>query len=838
MSDSKNTPSSNFANIPDEMKAHPNFVLYKLENRGGAKPAKVPYSVHGDMAKVNDPSTCATFEEVMRVFQNGGYDGIGFVFENTPFIGIDIDGCYDEQGTLSEAATDAWHLAQSYTELSQSDKGLHIIMRGTLPPGERRNTQTGFEMYGHGSPRYFAMTGNVGQQTLPIRECQAAISEIHAKYIAAPVPTSVALAVPKGAVSDEPERNAGTNDSASDLEYLNIGLKQDPYFIGLWNGERPHGNESSDDMAFMNKLAYWCNGNVKLMKQAFFDSPHYDQKDTAHKQKCQRDDYMRSTIDTALSGLTGTAQADNIAWQQQQIAPESSADDDIAETTMFQPLTPFELRDASPTPSFPTEMLPDLLRRVTEAVSESLQVACDMVAVCLLTIISLCVQKRFKVNPKGDWFEPVNLYTLIIARSSDRKSPVLGWGMQAVSQFVADYNEQIAPKISEYKTKCDILRRRIESHKRAFADNKKLNGVIPTEAVILKLVHELSELEKNPVNELTLTASDATTEALAAEMAANHEKLGIVSDEGGMFQILSGLYSKGTANIDAVLNAFNGSAIQIIRKTGKKIDLKRPLLTILLMAQPSVLEEVMENKQFVGRGLLARFLYSLPDSFVGSREYEDVSVPAAIESEYTEFIYRLLDFASSGQTDIIKYTPEAHAEAKALHDEFEPTLRNGDSPAVEEWGGKFEGKVARIAAILHIVEHVELAADIPISGETYAQARSIGDYFIAHAHAAYNQMGVAEAQATSDAKYIWRHLLKAGVDEISKRDLQQKVCSRNRFPKATDIIPGLDVLVERGYIAICKVAPAQNTKNRAIGGRPPEMVYINPLLTESEEVTS
>jgi len=836
MSDSKNTPSSNFANIPDEMKAHPNFVLYKLENRGGAKPAKVPYSVHGDMAKVNDPSTCATFEEVMRVFQNGGYDGIGFVFENTPFIGIDIDGCYDEQGTLSEAATDAWHLAQSYTELSQSDKGLHIIMRGTLPPGERRNTQTGFEMYGHGSPRYFAMTGNVGQQTLPIRECQAAISEIHAKYIAAPVPTSVALAVPKGAVSDEPERNAGTNDSASDLEYLNIGLKQDPYFIGLWNGERPHGNESSDDMAFMNKLAYWCNGNVKLMKQAFFDSPHYDQKDTAHKQKCQRDDYMRSTIDTALSGLTGTAQADNIAWQQQQIAPESSADDDIAETTMFQPLTPFEPQDTSPTPSFPTDMLPDLLRRITDAVSESLQVARDMAAFCLIAIISLCMTKRFKVNPKGDWFEPVNLYALIIARPSDRKSPVLNWLMQPVHQFVADYNELNKREVEHYKTTCDTLRKRIESHKNAFASSKKINGLTVTEADINDLVDELLVLEENPVNYLTLTVSDATTEALAAIMADNNEKMGLVSDEGGMFQILSGLYSKGNANLDVVLNSFNGGVVQVTRKIGKDVAMRSPLLTILLMVQPTVLEEVMSNKQFVGRGFLARFLFSTPNSTVGSREYESVPIPAAIESEYKEFIYRLLEFASSGQTGTIKYTPEAHAEAKALHDEFEPTLCNGDSPALEEWGGKFEGKVARIAAILHIAQHVELAADIPISGETYAQARNIGDYFIAHAHAAYNQMGAADDQATSDAKYILKRLLEKDTDEISKRDLHQQC--RSRFKKSESMQPGLDVLIERGYIAICKETSAQNAQNRAVGGRPPDMIYINPLLTGSEEVTS
>ena len=49
MKDIQNVQTSNFENLPDEMKVHPNFVLYKLENRGGAKLAKVPYSVHGDI---------------------------------------------------------------------------------------------------------------------------------------------------------------------------------------------------------------------------------------------------------------------------------------------------------------------------------------------------------------------------------------------------------------------------------------------------------------------------------------------------------------------------------------------------------------------------------------------------------------------------------------------------------------------------------------------------------------------------------------------------------------------------------------------------------------------
>ena len=828
--------SNLFENLPEEMKAYPNFLVWRLEDRGGKKPSKVPYSPHVGPGKVNDKSTWGTFDEALCAYQSSNYHGIGFVFSDTPFVGIDIDNCYDEDGTASEEANQACTIAQSYVELSQSGKGLHIIMRGTLPSGKRRrNTTTGFEMYGHGSPRYFAMTGNTGGNSLPIRDCQEAIDEIYARYIAEPEPepAAAALAVPKYKTANQAEQNSSIVDAQTDEGYLLIGLTQDQKFLSLYNGEHPHGDESSDDMALFNKLAYWSNDNAELMKQVFLTSPHYQQKDTAHKQKCQREDYLRNTLAKSLVGPRMTARAKNAVWQQEHdsfVYSVYSLNGDESEN-MFFPLIPFETPDDSSNPGFPTQELPDLLRRITEAVAESFQVSPDMVAVALITIISLLIQKRFEVTPKDDWTMPVNLYTLIIARPSDRKSPILTWLMQYPHQYITKKNDALTPEVQKYKMQLDLFHQNIEKYKKAHIHNKKVNGVPVTVQDILTLINKRIEFEKTPVNYKTLSVNDITMEALAVAMADNDEKMGIVSAEGGMFQILSGLYSGGTANIDVVLNSFNGEAVQINRKGSKNIAMQSPTLTILLMVQPTVLSDVMDNRQFVGRGLLARFLFSFPQSIVGSRKYNTVPVPPALESEYKELIDRLLELASSGETSTITYSNEAKDKAEQLHNDLEPTLRDSDSPALEEWGGKHEGRVARIAALLHIAQHVEQAADIPISGETFAQAKTIGDYFIDHAKFAYQSMGATGDQATQDATYIWNRLSSADVDEMSKRELHQ-TCSRKKFPKVEDMKPGLDVLIDRGYIAICKQAPTQNHQNhqKASGGRPTEIIYINPLL--------
>ena len=65
--------------IPAELKAVPNWVMFRLEHRvNQLKPAKVPYQPSGDHAKANDPTTWNTFETCLQVV--GKFDGIGFEF--------------------------------------------------------------------------------------------------------------------------------------------------------------------------------------------------------------------------------------------------------------------------------------------------------------------------------------------------------------------------------------------------------------------------------------------------------------------------------------------------------------------------------------------------------------------------------------------------------------------------------------------------------------------------------------------------------------------------------------------------------------------------------------
>jgi putative DNA primase/helicase len=153
----------NVKDIPDELKARDRWVLWKAESpkgegKGEKKPTKIPYSLRGRRARVNDPQTWGSFERCYaRYSKDNRYDGIGFVFLcDDDIIGMDLDHCRDAaSGQITPEARKIITNTNSYAEVSVSGTGVHIILKGKIPGRSRR--RGGIEMYDGG--RFFVMTG-------------------------------------------------------------------------------------------------------------------------------------------------------------------------------------------------------------------------------------------------------------------------------------------------------------------------------------------------------------------------------------------------------------------------------------------------------------------------------------------------------------------------------------------------------------------------------------------------------------------------------------------------------------------------------------------------------
>lgn len=155
--------------IPTSLKELPQWLMWKLEQRRGDKPTKLPYQTNGQLAKSNDASTWNTFETVARRSKLPGFSGVGFVFSaDDPFIGVDLDGCRNpETGRIADWATEIADKLDSYTEVSPSGTGIKVFARGIWKPGTGKKLELPAEVVCDKSPaievydrlRYFAVTG-------------------------------------------------------------------------------------------------------------------------------------------------------------------------------------------------------------------------------------------------------------------------------------------------------------------------------------------------------------------------------------------------------------------------------------------------------------------------------------------------------------------------------------------------------------------------------------------------------------------------------------------------------------------------------------------------------
>ena len=152
---------TNIENIPQELKDLPQWVNWRWEKTEKGKDTKPLYeSKTGWKANHSDPLTWGPFERAVKSLDAGfGFHGIGFVFsKDDPFCGIDLDKCRDAvSGNVEPWAVKIVKDFDSYTEISPSETGLKIFIKGKLPGGGIKTKHV--EVYDR--LRYFTVTGEV-----------------------------------------------------------------------------------------------------------------------------------------------------------------------------------------------------------------------------------------------------------------------------------------------------------------------------------------------------------------------------------------------------------------------------------------------------------------------------------------------------------------------------------------------------------------------------------------------------------------------------------------------------------------------------------------------------
>src|SRR5436190_2588437 len=266
-------------NIPQELRKHKAFVIWRYVNVGGEKPAKIPFDPKtGFKADVTNPATWSDYETAVNAAKHPNVNGIGFVLtKEAGLTFIDLDHTDDEQ----ERAIQQKIVASfpGYAEISPSGSGLHIIVSGVIPEGRRRQH---IEMYS--SERYMTLTGNVWRDE-PIK--QADHTTLHTLWEELGGNKVNGFTIP--AINDI-ERT-----SDQDIYQTACAASNGPAFRQLWEGDWQghYGSQSEADQALCNMLGFYTQNQKQIIR--LFHSSALGRRD-----KAKRRDYIDRLISKAL----------------------------------------------------------------------------------------------------------------------------------------------------------------------------------------------------------------------------------------------------------------------------------------------------------------------------------------------------------------------------------------------------------------------------------------------------------------------------------------------------------------------------------------------------------
>lgn len=297
-----------------ELQPLPNWVAWKLATIDG-KPKKIPLNPRtGKNASSTNPDTWTDFDTAAAFAERKGYTdnrtgGIGFMFGTEPcrYAGIDIDDCIAPDGTLSKMAKDIVFIMGSYTEISPSGTGLHILFKLNKPLTEigkgNKKDAIGLEIYDN--RRYLTITGNVYGETWPIAERTEKIQEIYTMFMSEPekdkpktasTTTTVDTYVENKNTAMKPQGTPnGNTENLSDSELWErmFASEHGRKIRALYNGDisgytrtdkdgNVHDDYSAADLAMCSILIWWTHGDTgrvdRMFRQSGLIRPKWDER--------------------------------------------------------------------------------------------------------------------------------------------------------------------------------------------------------------------------------------------------------------------------------------------------------------------------------------------------------------------------------------------------------------------------------------------------------------------------------------------------------------------------------------------------------------------------------
>lgn len=400
-----------------------------------------------------------------------------------------------------------------------------------------------------------------------------------------------------------------------------------------------------------------------------------------------------------------------------------------------------------------------------------------MAVMFALSVLAAVLHRRFEVAPlDDDYLEPLSLWTLTALPSGSRKTAVINALAAPLVEWEKRERDRLRSDLARVFAAREVAEKRIERLKADAAKAKTREARAQIQEEIQRERDEIPAELFAP----RLFTGDVTAERLQQLLVEQDERMTVLTDEGGIFQIMAGQYSGGAASLDVFLQGHSGTAIRVDR-AGRLAHIDRPALSFGLALQPGVLADVAKSARFRDTGLLARFLYVIPRSNVGQRDVRARnSIPAETRTAWKGLIDSLLDSMRRpiGTPALLTLDTEAREVWLKFADYVERNQGDGRRwEHMTDWTAKLPGAAARIAALLQLA--VGGTSAVTVGADSMTRAVSLCRLLAAHAEAAFRLMGAAIGEG--DALALLRWIQATRVAEFTQHEAHKALEGRFRI---------------------------------------------------------
>jgi putative DNA primase/helicase len=288
--------------VPLFLKSLPNWIRWKLEIGSNSKPTKIPYQVNGRKASSTDPSTWTDYQTSVTGAIVNHKQGIGFAV-NGGIVGFDLDGCRDPKtGEIAPWAEQIIDALDSYTEITPSQTGVRVWVRGNLPGTDKvfnldlavgYGDKVKIEVFTDSC--YFTVTGDSYFEPsgdVEERDLTTVYQMLHDTRAQHPAPSNATDVKADAGEPTKIELLGTFGTSKFDIFTRGEIVNQSPFVISNRVGKLTYPSQSEADMAFATVLAIKYNGDAEKVDETFRLTP-------LMRDKWLRDGYRENTIKRA-----------------------------------------------------------------------------------------------------------------------------------------------------------------------------------------------------------------------------------------------------------------------------------------------------------------------------------------------------------------------------------------------------------------------------------------------------------------------------------------------------------------------------------------------------------